>query len=160
MSQNTKPGPNTLTPHMVVKNAAAAIEFYKKAFGAMENCRLSAPNGLLIHAQVQIGNSRLMLMDEMECPNGGSAKSALELGGSPISLHLHVEDADAAFQQAIAAGAEETMPLQDMFWGDRYGRLKDPFGYEWSIASTIQEMSQADMQAAADQMCKQLQPTG
>lgn len=151
-------GFHSISPYMVLKDAAAAIEFYKKAFGAVEVSRLEIPgSGLIMHAQIQIGDSRLMLMDVMECP-GGLAKSPLELEGSPISLHLYVENVDEAFKKALAAGAQEIMPVQDMFWGDRYGRLKDPFGYEWSLATQLREMTSAEVQEAANECFKQLQP--
>jgi len=126
-------GFHTLTPHLVVKGASQAIEFYKKAFGAEEIKRLPGPDGQsLIHAELKIGNSRLLLVDEfpeMDC------RGPKSVGGSPVSIHMFVEDADAAFDKALAAGAEVRMPLADQFWGDRYGVLTDPFGHIWSIAT-------------------------
>lgn len=148
----------SLTPHLVVKDAAAAIEFYKKAFGAVEGCRLNLPGTqTVMHAGLRIGDSLLMLGAEMgnsEC----MAKSPLTLGGTPVTVHLSVDNVDEAFQQAIAAGAEELMPPSDMFWGDRYGKVKDPFGHEWSIATQVREMTQEEMQNAAEAFFKQMQP--
>lgn len=138
-------GFHTITPSIVVDGAAAAIEFYKQAFGAQEIDRAPAPDGTKIfHATLQIGTSRFMLNDQF--PDMGCLGPAA-IGGSPTSMHLYVDDADAVFEQAIAAGATVTMPIDDVFWGDRYGRLKDPFGHEWAIATrkrnlTLDEMMQ------------------
>ena len=125
-------GYHTVTPHLVVRDASQAIEFYKKAFAAEEDYRMPGPQGKVMHAQLKIGDSVLMLCDEF--PNMG-AKSPLALGGSPVTLHVYTKDADAAIAKAADAGATVTMPAEDTFWGDRYGRVKDPFGHEWSIAT-------------------------
>ena len=131
-------GFHTLTPHLVVKGASEAIEFYKKAFGAKEILRLQGPDGKsLLHARLTIGNSQLFLVDEM--PQMGS-RGPLSLGGTPVTIHVYVEDVDTVFSQAVAAGAQVRMPLADMFWGDRYGVLTDPFGHSWSLATRKEEV--------------------
>jgi PhnB protein len=149
MSKSTvKPipeGMHSLTPHLVCAGAAEAIEFYKKAFNAVEMMRLPGPGGKLIHASVRIGDSVLMLVDEF--PEMG-AKGPKSLQGSPVTIHLYVEDADAAVAQAVAAGAKVTMPLADMFWGDRYAQLEDPFGHCWSVATHVRDLSPEEVQAA------------
>ena len=148
MSQNTvKPIPDgfhSLTPHVVCKGAAQAIEFYARAFGAEEIFRLTAPDGTLIHATLRIGSSMLMLADE--CPPMG-AFGPKKLGGTPVTIHLSVPDVDASFARAIAAGATPQMPVTEMFWGARYGVLHDPFGHSWSIATQVKNLSPAEIQA-------------
>ena len=138
-------GMHSLTPHLVCRGAAAAIDFYGRAFGAIERFRLPAPNGKIVHACVQIGDSQLFLVDEMP-EHGALGPQALK--GTPVTIHLQVEDADAAFARAMRAGAMVTMPLADMFWGDRYGRVVDPFGHHWSIATHLREVSREEMVAA------------
>ena len=128
---NVKPVPDgyhTVTPHLVVRDAAKAIEFYKKAFGAKETFRMPGPDGKLMHAEIQIGDSMVMLADEF--PEYGT-KSPQALGGSPVNILLYVENADKVFQQAVAAGATVTMPLADQFWGAKFGMLTDRFGKSW-----------------------------
>jgi uncharacterized glyoxalase superfamily protein PhnB len=128
----------------------AAIEFYKKAFGAVEAGKLLAPNGKLIHGMIRIGDSAVMLAEETpEC----NSVSPTTLKGTPVTLHLYVENADATFERAVAAGATAVMPVAEMFWGDRYGVLKDPFGHSWSIAHHVRDMSPAEMQEAATKAC-------
>jgi PhnB protein len=141
---------HTITPHIVCKNAPAAIEFYKKAFGATDCGQMLAPNGQLIHGMIRIGDSAVMLAEEN--PEFGT-QSPLTLKGTPITLHLYVEDADAAFERAVAAGATSVMAPADMFWGDRYGVLKDPFGHSWSIAHHMRDMSPEEMKDAAAKAC-------
>lgn len=132
-------GFHAITPCIVVAGAAEAIELYKRAFGAIEIDRASSPDGQkIMHATIQIGDSRIMLNDELPEMN---SRGPLALGGTPSSLHLYVEDADAIFAQAIAAGCTVTMPIGDMFWGDRYGRLVDPFGHDWGIATHQRDVS-------------------
>ena len=138
-------GMHSLTPHLVCRGAAAAIDFYGRAFGAIELFRLPGPDGRLIHACVRIGDSQLFLVDEMP-EHGALGPQALK--GTPVTLHLQVEDADAAFARAMRAGAMVTMPLADMFWGDRYGQVVDPFGHHWSIATHLREVSREEMVAA------------
>lgn len=131
-------GMHSLTPHLVCAGAAAAIEFYKAAFGAVELGRLPGPDGKLVHAAVRIGDSTLMLMDESpQC--GGFGPKALK--GSPVTIHLYVTDVDATVARAVASGAKVTMPVADMFWGDRYGQLEDPFGHHWSVATHTRDLS-------------------
>ncbi len=140
-------GFHALTPHLVVNDAQAAIAFYKLAFGAVEICRMPAPDGKrLMHAELRIGDSVLMLCDAF--PEYGST-SPKDLGGSPVTVHLYVEDVDAVFDQALLAGAQVAMHPQEMFWGDRYGKLTDPFGHHWSLATHVRDVSQSEMVAAA-----------
>ncbi len=130
-------GMHSLTPHLICRGAASALDFYARAFGAVELMRLPAPDGRLMHATLRIGDSHLMLVDEM--PEWG-ALGPLSLGGTPVTVHLYVEDVDAAFQQAVAAGATPKMQPADMFWGDRYGQLLDPFGHRWSLATHVRDV--------------------
>jgi len=132
----------TVTPHLVVKNAGQALEFYKKAFGAEEILRMPGPGGMIMHAEVKIGNSHVMLNDEM--PDYG-AVGPQTIGGTPVTLHLYVNDVDSFFKRAIQAGAKEEMPVTDMFWGDRYGKLVDPFGHKWSVATHKEDVSPEEM---------------
>ena len=151
-------GMHTVTPHLICANASAAIEFYKKAFNASETSRLPGPGGRLMHASLRIGNSTVMLVDEM--PEHG-ALGPKSLKGSPVAIHLYVEDADATAAQAVAAGAKTIMPVTDMFWGDRYGQLEDPFGHRWSIATHVRDVTPAEMQQVMRAMSdkgKQTQP--
>ena len=138
-------GMHTVTPHLVCAGAAEAIAFYQKAFNAVEVMRMPAPDGKLMHASVRIGDSAVMLVDEMP-DHGMLGPKALK--GSPVTIHLSVEDVDAFVSRAVAAGAKVTMPVADMFWGDRYGRIEDPFGHHWSIATHIRDMSPQEMQQA------------
>ena len=140
-------GHHTLTPHLVVKGASKAIEFYKKAFGAEEVGRLSGPDGKsVMHADLKIGDSHVFLVDE--CPEMGS-RAPDSIGGTPVTIHMYVEDVDAAFGKAVAAGAEVRMPLSDMFWGDRYGVLSDPFGHSWSLATHKQDLTPEQIRKGA-----------
>jgi uncharacterized glyoxalase superfamily protein PhnB len=146
------PNPNrmhSLTPHLVCAGAAAAIEFYKKAFNAVEEMRLPGPDGKLMHAMVRIGDSPLMLVDESPSWNVFGPKS---LKGSPVTIHLMAENVDAVVEQAVAAGAKVTMPVADMFWGDRYGTLEDPFGHHWSVATHVRDVTPDEMQEAMRKM--------
>ena len=138
-------GMHTVTPHLVCAGAGAAIDFYKKAFGATETSRMPGPGGKLMHASIRIGDSAVMLVDEM--PEWGSL-GPKALKGSPVVIHLYVDDVDAFTARAVAAGAKVTMPVADMFWGDRYGQLEDPFGHRWSVATHVRDVSPADMQRA------------
>jgi len=142
-------GMHTVTPHLVCAGAADAIEFYKKAFNAVELMRFAGPQGKLMHACVRIGDSSVMLVDEM--PEWG-ALGPKSLKGSPVTIHLSVEDVDAFVQRAVAAGAKITMPVDDMFWGDRYGQLEDPFGHRWSVGTHIRDVSPEEMQQAIQKM--------
>jgi PhnB protein len=154
-------GHHTITPHLVIKGASEAIEFYKRAFGAEEHCRMPfpSPDGQLRlgHAELKIGDSWLFLADEF--PDFGSVGPS---GSSPVTIHLYVTDADAAFNRAVEAGATVAMPLADQFWGDRYGKLVDPFGHHWSIAEHVEDLTpdqmkermNAAMAAMAGQPCE------
>ena len=142
-------GMHTVTPHLVCAGAADAIEFYKKAFNATEGGRLPAPNGKLMHAQIRICGSAVMLVDEM--PEWG-ALGPKALKGSSVTIHLYVPDVDAAVAQAVAAGAKITMPVADMFWGDRYGQLEDPFGHRWSVATHQRDLTHDEIQQAMKAM--------
>jgi PhnB protein len=143
-------GMTAVTPHLICAGAADAIEFYKKAFDAEEDQRLNGPGGKLMHASIRIGDSVVMLVDEF--PEWGSL-GPKSLNGSPVVIHLYVKDADAVVEKAVRAGAKITMPLEDTFWGDRYGKLEDPFGHQWSIATRIRDVSPEEMREAAAKMC-------
>lgn len=145
-------GMHTVTAHLTLAGASEAIAFYAKAFGAEEISRLPGPDGALMHAAIRIGDSTLFLTDEM--PQWG-ALGPLALKGSPVTIHLYVPDADAVFAQALAAGAVVKMPLADQFWGDRYGKLTDPFGQDWAIASRVRDMTQDEMLSALQAMMQQ-----
>ena len=141
---------HTVSPHLCVAGAAEAIEFYKKAFGAVEVMRIPGPGGKLIHGCVKIGDSRVMLVDEF--PEWGN-KGPEALGGTAVTIHLCVSDVDAVVSSAVAAGATLKMPVADMFWGDRYGIVVDPFGHNWSVATHIRDMSTEEMIAASREAC-------
>ena len=144
---NSHPAPQlrTVTPHLVCDGAAKAIEFYAKAFGAKEYMRLPGPDGRLMHASMMLGDSMIMLVDEMKEWGSVGPKAR---GGSSVTIHLNVPDVDALFAQAVAAGATAKMPPADMFWGDRYGVVTDPFGHDWSIATHIRDMTHDQIAAA------------
>jgi uncharacterized glyoxalase superfamily protein PhnB len=136
-------GHHRVTPHLTVRNAAAMIDFYKQAFGAVEKQRAPGPDGKsILHATIQIGDSLVFLNDEF--PEMG-AVSPFGAKTSPVTLHLSVEDADKQFEQALAAGAEVVMPLADQFWGDRYGVVKDPSGHQWSISHHVEDLTPQQM---------------
>jgi PhnB protein len=143
-------GMHSVTPHLICAGAADAIEFYKKAFNAVETSRLPGPQGKLMHASIRIGDSTVMLAEEV--PDWGTF-GPKSLKGSAVLIHLYVADADAFAAHAVAAGAKMTMPVADMFWGDRYGQLKDPFGHRWSIATHVRDVSPEEMQQAMRKMC-------
>lgn len=148
MSINPIPdGCNSVNTYLIVKDGQAAIDFYQKAFGATVGCILPMPGGQgIMHAEVRIGNSTVMLGEEN--PQWGS-KSPETLGGSPVSMHIYLPDVDAAFQKAIDAGCTEVSPVKDMFWGDRCGKVADPFGYQWGLATHIEEVTEDEMQKRA-----------
>jgi PhnB protein len=140
----------TFVPYIVISNAAAAIEFYKKAFGAVELARHNAPNtDKIMHASLRINGGILMMSDDFSASMGGKSQTPQALGGSPVTFHLQVDDANALWARALAAGATVAMPLADQFWGDRYGQLIDPFGHRWSIGQTISKPTQAEIEEAA-----------
>jgi len=151
-------GYHSVTPAIVVRDAAAAIDFYKKAFGAEEIDRMAGPDGSIMHAEIRIGDSILMLGEENE---QWGTKSPLSLNGVHGSLHIYVEDADAAFNRALKAGATVRYPLEDAFWGDRYGKVTDPFGHEWGLATRVKDMTKAEMEKAGQEwMAKAAQAMG
>ena len=144
------PGMHSITPHLVCAGAADAIEFYKKAFNAQEYGRVPGPDGKLMHALINIGDSMVMLVDEY--PEYGSLGPNAR-NGTSVTLHMYVEDADKQFQQALDAGCTVRMPLDDMFWGDRYGIVQDPFGHLWSIATHTRDVSPEEIMAGAAKGC-------
>ena len=149
MATKAKPVPDgfrTVTPYLTVNGAADAIAFYQKAFGAEVKCLVRGPDGKVAHCELQIGDSMIMMGDEFPM---GHCKSPKTLGGATGGLNLYVEDVDALFNRAVAAGAKVQMPVQDMFWGDRYGKLSDPFGHEWSVATHIEDVSSAEIERRA-----------
>jgi len=139
----------TLTPHIVCADALGAIEFYKRAFGATEETRLLTKDGKLMHAMLRIGDSPLMLMEE-NMDWGAPGPSIL--GGTPVTIHVAVTDVDAAFARAVKAGGTAKMPPADMFWGDRYGVLTDPYGHCWSMATHVRDVTPEEMQVAISEM--------
>jgi PhnB protein len=152
-------GYHTVTPYLMVRGAAQAIDFYQRAFGAEEVVRMPGPDGQkLVHAEIKLGDSFVFLGDEFPDMGGGSPQT---LGGTPVSLHLYVPDVDAAFNRAVAAGAQVQMPPTDMFWGDRYCKLTDPFGHVWGMATHTEDVTPAEMekrsQAYFQQMAAQKQ---
>jgi len=157
MANKIPSGMHSVTPHLVCAGAAKAIDFYKKAFGATEEARLPGPDGRLMHAAVKIGDSTVMLADEM--PEWGSL-GPNSLKGSPVTIHLYVEDADKFVERAVKAGAKVTMPVAEQFWGDRYGKLEDPFGHHWSVATHVRDVTPEDMRKAMVQMQKDMPQPG
>ncbi len=148
MTTNAAPrGYHTVTPSIIVRTGAKAIEFYKRAFGAEEVNRMEGPGGSIMHAEIRIGDSLIMLSEENE---QWGTKSPLSTNGNPGSLHIYVSDADASFKRAIDAGAAVAYPLEDAFWGDRYGKVRDPFGHEWGIATRVKDLSDEEMKQAAE----------
>jgi PhnB protein len=153
-----KPVPEDMpavTPHLVCEGAASAIEFYKKAFGAKEVARLPGPDGKLMHAQITINGAPIMLVDDF--PDWGSL-GPKALKGSPVTIHLYVENVDAVVAQAVKAGATVTMEVADQFWGDRYGRVVDPFGHHWSIATHVRDVDPKDYASEMQKMGVQNMP--
>jgi PhnB protein len=142
-------GMHTVTPHLVCAGAADAIAFYKAAFNATETSRLPGPDGRLMHASIRIGDSTVMLVDEM--PEHGT-RGPKSLNGSPVVIHLYVDDADAFAERAVRAGAKSIMAVTEMFWGDRYGQIEDPFGHRWSIATHVRDLSPEEMQKVMEGM--------
>ena len=158
MAQASKAVPEgfqTITPQLTLDEAAQTIDWYKKALGAEEVSRSVGPDGKIMHADIKIGNSHIMVNDVME----GASKGPRAFGGSPTSLWLYVENSDALFNRAVAAGAKVQMPLDDQFWGDRAGAVADPAGYTWWIASRKEELTTEEIQRRAADVFKQMQPT-
>lgn len=149
-------GYHTVTPYLVIKDADKAIDFYKRAFGATEVVRMAGPGGKVMHAEIKIGDSYVMLSEEfLEMGN----PSPQTLKGSAVSLHVYVEDVDAAFDRAVQAGAKATMPPQDMFWGDRFGKLVDPFGHLWSLATHTEDVAPEEMKRRSDAFMQSMKKT-
>ena len=144
-------GYGTVTPSIVVKNGAEAIDFYTKAFNAEEVSRFEMPNGKVMHAEINVGGSRIMLGEE-NTQTGCVAPASLS--GSPSSLYVYVENADAAFERAVQAGAKSEMPVEDMFWGDRAGAVKDPSGHRWMLATHKQDLSPEQIKRGAEEFFK------
>jgi PhnB protein len=144
---NYKPaGYHTATPYLIVSDGARAVEFYEKAFGATEMMRMNAPGGKVGHAEIQIGDSRLMLADEApQC----DARSPQSIGGTPVSLMLYLEDVDAVVARAVSLGAKVLMPIKDQFYGDRSGTIADPFGHKWTVATHTEDVPPEEMEKRA-----------
>ena len=152
MSINPIPdGYRSVNAYLIVKDAAQAIDFYRRAFGAREWYRLTMPNGSIGHAEIEIGDTRVMLADEAPQRN---VKSPTTLGGTSVHLVIYLSDPDAAMKQALAAGATETRPIQNQFYGDRSGTITDPFGHLWTLATHIEDVSNTEMQRRLDAMIK------
>ncbi len=149
------PGFHTLTPHLTVRDADKALEFYKKGLGAEVGGVARMPDGKVMHASLRIGDSMLMLNEEM--PEYGGL-SPLSLGGTPVTVHIYTDNVDEAFNRAVSAGAQVKMPLMDQFWGDRYGMVTDPFGHKWSLAAHIKDLSPEEMQRAQDEAMANMPP--
>jgi PhnB protein len=144
-------GYHTATPYLVVSDAARAIDYYKKAFDAKEMFRMGGPEGKIGHAEIKIGDSMIMLSDEMM-----GNRSPQSLGGSPVSIFLYVEDVDSIFNGAVSAGAKADMPRQNMFWGDRFGKLTDPFGHQWAVATHVEDVTPAEMEKRSREAMAQM----
>jgi PhnB protein len=154
MTSSVRPVPegyHSVTPYLAIDGAAGAIEFYKKAFGADEVMRMPAPGGKVGHAEIEIGGSRIMLADEF--PDMGF-RSPKAIGGSPVSLHLYVEDVDVVAKRAVAAGAKQLRPVKDQFYGDRTGTFEDPYGHVWHIATHKEDLSSDELKRRADEAMK------
>jgi len=149
-------GYHSVTPFLTVRDAGRAIDFYKQAFGAIEKGVMKDADGKVLHAELMIGNSIIMLSDEF--PKYG-ALSPQSIGGTPMGLHIYVDGVDAAFERAVKAGAHVEMPVMDQFWGDRYGKLKDPFGHSWSIATHTKDLSVDEMKHDMDEAMAKMQKT-
>lgn len=146
-------GYGTVSAYLVVPNSVEAIRFYEKALGAKPGLRMAGPGGSTMHAELHIGDSTVMLTDENPQWN---LKAPSSLGGSPASLHVYVEDADALFARAVAAGCKVEHPIMDAFWGDRYGKVKDPFGYTWGIATHQEDLSEAEIEQRQREFFRQM----
>jgi len=138
-------GYTSVTPYLIVKDAAKAIEYYKKVFGAKEIFRMDGPNNKIGHAELQIGNARIMLADENPSMGQGHS-SATSIGSSPVSLYLYIPDVDRVVERAVAEGAKIIKPIQDQFYGDRSGFVQDPFGHFWGIATHVEDVSPQEME--------------
>ena len=147
MAVNPEANTPMLVPHLVVDDAAAALDFYAKAFDAVEMARIPGPEGKLIHAAFQINGFMVFVNDDFPEFCEGKSSTPAALGGTSVTLHLHGADVEGRFQRALDAGAAVVSPLEDQFWGDRYGVVRDPFGHQWSLAETVREVDFAEMTA-------------
>jgi len=153
VSVQRKPdGYHSVTAYLIVRGAVAALDFYRRAFGAKEVMRLTMPDGSLGHAEIQFGDTRMMLADESPQRN---VKSPASLGGSSVHLMVYVDDSDAAMKQALAAGAAEVRPIANQFYGDRSGTVRDPFGHQWTLSTHVEDVSDEEMQRRVDAMAKE-----
>jgi PhnB protein len=134
-------------PHLVCDPCAPAMDFYKKAFGAEELCRMPSPDGRIMHGEMKFGQGIVFMADDFKEYCGGMSQSPLGLKGTPVTLHRYVPNVDQAIEQAVAAGATIVMPAMDMFWGDRYGVVQDPFGHKWSLATHLKDLTPAEIEA-------------
>ena len=151
-------GYHSVTPHLVVRGAAKAITFYEKAFGAEESLRMPGPEGKIVHAEIKIGDSIVMLSDEFPAqgPQDAGALAPETLEGTTGGLMLYVKDVDRLFERAVKAGAKALMPVQDMFWGDRYGKLVDPFGHVWAVATHVEDVPPKEIERRQQAMAAEL----
>ena len=156
MPQPVPEGYSTLTPYLAVEDASTAIDFYQRALGAKERVRMPGPGGSIMHAEIEIGDSLFMISDPFPQTNTTPPK---ELGGTSVSLMLYVEDVDAAYKQAVDAGATSLMEPDDMFWGDRFGSVQDPFGHSWTIATHVEDVSPEEMQKRSEEWMSQMAGT-
>jgi PhnB protein len=157
MTGNIKPVPegmNTITPHLIMRNAVEAIDFYTKAFGAQVKGVHKTPDGKVMHAELKMGDSMIFLSDEF--PGMGSCASPKSLGGTCVTLNIYTNNVDQLFSQAVAAGVTVTMPLANQFWGDRYGQVKDPFGHSWSLGQHVEDVSPAELDLRAREVFAQM----
>lgn len=161
MAKATEPIPagfEGLIPHLVCTDAAQAIEFYKNAFGAEEVGRVPAPDGRVMHADILIGGQHVFLVDDFPEYCEGKSMTPKALGGTPVTIHRYVKDCDAAIDRAVKAGATLKMPPADMFWGDRYGAVTDPFGHDWSIATHVKDLTPEEMMQGMNEAFQQPAP--
>ena len=156
-AKSTPDGFRTITPALVIKEAAEAIEFYKKAFGAEVVMNLTGPQNSIVHAEIKIGNSIIMISGEWP---GHHVQSPGTVGGTTTTLHVYTDDVDASHKRAVEAGAKENMPPADMFWGDRYSSVSDPYGHSWSLATHVKDLSEEECQKACDEWMAQMAQQG
>ncbi|HEY2459264.1 MAG TPA: VOC family protein [Candidatus Acidoferrum sp.] len=157
-SKAVKPIPveyHTVTPQLTCKDASRAIEFYKNVFGANEVSRFTGPDGKVMHAEIKIGDSRIMINDEFP----GMASAPVANSNGSFSLFLYVADVDSVFDKAVKAGSKSLMPVSDQFWGDRFGKVTDPFGHQWGLATHVEDVSKEEMQRRGQEMFSKMSKT-